>query len=322
MVRSTGVAFRSALLALLISASAAVAQPSGRVVTMIVPYAAGGGVDVVARAVADQLQQRLGQPVIVDNKPGASGNIGTHAAARAPADGHTLLMVADPPFTANVSLMKNVPYDPVKGFTPVAEVVLGTMALTVNASLPTASTKEFIDYVKARPAQINYGSSGVGTPHHLAMEFFKRVAGLNLMHVPFRDNAGATSNLLGGHVSAIFLPLNVSVTLPQDKVRILAVTSTKRSPAAPNLPTVMEAGLEGFEADVRFGILAPPGTPNDIVQRTNAAINEVVRSAPFVAKMTALGLVPTGGTPEDYGRGIAADFAKWRKVIAEAGIAE
>jgi len=322
MVRSTGVAFRSALLALLISASAAVAQPSGRVVTMIVPYAAGGGVDVVARAVADQLQQRLGQPVIVDNKPGASGNIGTNAAARAPADGHTLLMVADPPFTANVSLMKNVPYDPVKGFTPVAEVVLGTMALTVNASLPTASTKEFIDYVKARPAQINYGSSGVGTPHHLAMEFFKRVAGLNLMHVPFRDNAGATSNLLGGHVSAIFLPLNVSVTLPQDKVRILAVTSTKRSPAAPNLPTVMEAGLEGFEADVRFGILAPPGTPNDIVQRTNAAINEVVRSAPFVAKMTALGLVPTGGTPEDYGRGIAADFAKWRKVIAEAGIAE
>jgi tripartite-type tricarboxylate transporter receptor subunit TctC len=322
MVRSTGVAFRSALLALLISASAAVAQPSGRVVTMIVPYAAGGGVDVVARAVADQLQQRLGQPIIVDNKPGASGNIGTQAAARAPADGHTLLMVADPPFTANVSLMKNVPYDPVKGFTPVAEVVLGTMALTVNASLPTASTKEFIDYVKARPAQINYGSSGVGTPHHLAMEFFKRVAGLNLMHVPFRDNAGATSNLLGGHVSAIFLPLNVSVTLPQDKVRILAVTSTKRSPAAPNLPTVMEAGLEGFEADVRFGILAPPGTPNDIVQRTNAAINEVVRSAPFVAKMTALGLVPTGGTPEDYGRGIAADFAKWRKVIAEAGIAE
>ncbi len=321
-IRLTGAAFRTALVALLASASAALAQPSGRVVTLIVPYAAGGGVDVVARAVSEQLQQRLGQPVIVDNKPGASGNIGTHAAARASADGHTLLMVADPPFTANVSLMKNVPYDPVKGFTPVAEVVLGTMALTVNASLPPTSTQEFIDYVKARPAQINYGSSGVGTPHHLAMEFFKRVAGLNLMHVPFRDNAGATSNLLGGHVSAIFLPLNVSVTLPQDKVRILAVTSRKRSPAAPNLPTVIEAGLAGFDADVRFGILAPPGTPGDIVQRINAAINEVVRSAQFAAKMTALGLVPTGGTPEDYGQGVAADFAKWQKVIAEAGIGE
>ena len=315
-------AVRVALLALAVSASGALAQPSARVITMIVPYAAGGGVDVVARAVVDQLQQRLGQPVIIDNKPGASGNIGTHAASRAPADGHTLLMVADPPFTANVSLMKNVPYDPVKGFKPVAEVVLGTMALTVNASLPTASTKEFIDYVKARPGTINYGSSGVGTPHHLAMEFFKRVAGLNLMHVPFRDNAGATSNLLGGHVSAIFLPLNVSVTLPKDKVRILAVTSAKRSPAAPDLPTVMEAGLEGFDADVRFGILAPPGTPDDIVQRTNAAINEVVRSPAFVAKMTALGLLPTGGTPAHYGRGVAADFAKWQKVIADAGIAE
>jgi tripartite-type tricarboxylate transporter receptor subunit TctC len=270
-------------LAVLLLSSAAVAQPTGRVITMIVPYAAGGGVDVVARAIADQLQSRLGHPVIVDNKPGASGNIGTAAAARAAADGQTLLMVADPPFTANISLMKNVAYDPLKGFTPVSEVVLGTMALTIHAGLPTASVAAFIDYARARPGKINYGSSGVGTPHHLSMEFFKRAAKVDLMHVPFRDNAGAISNLVGGHVSAVFLPLNVSLTLPQDKVRIL-------SP--------------------------------DMVARYNAAINEVLRAPQFADKMAGLGLTPTGGTPEQYRDGIASDLAKWRKVIVDAGIGE
>lgn len=309
-------------LVLLVSIAGAAAQPSGRVITMIVPYAAGGGVDVVARAVVEQLQHRLGQPVIVDNKPGASGNIGTHAAARAAPDGHTLLMVADPPFTANISLMKAVPYDPVKGFAPVGEVVLGTMALTIHASLPTASTQEFIDHVKARPGKLNYGSSGVGTPHHLSMEFFKRAAQVNLMHVPFRDNAGAISNLVGGHVSAVFLPLNVSLTLPQDKVRILATAGRTRSAAAPQLPTLIEAGLAGFEADVRFGILAPLGTPPEIVQRYNAAINDVLQAPQLTAKLAGLGLVPTGGPPAKYREGIERDFAKWKTVIVEAGITE
>jgi tripartite-type tricarboxylate transporter receptor subunit TctC len=311
-------AFAAILCALLAAPSGASAEQ--RVITLIVPYAAGGGVDVVARAVVEQMQQRLGATIIIDNKPGASGNIGSAAASRAAPDGHTLLMVADPPFTANVSLMKNVPYDPIAGFTPVGEVCLGTMALAANTALPPQTTQEFVSYAKARPGALNFASSGVGTPHHLAMELFKRAAGLDLLHVPFRDNAGAISALVGGHVPIAFLPLNVALPLPKDKVRIYAAASRQRTSAAPALPTLIEQGFADVDADVRFGLLAPPGTPREMVMRLNAALNESLKSPAVSEKFATLGIAPTGGTPEHYRDGVARDLEKWRKVVTDAGI--
>jgi tripartite-type tricarboxylate transporter receptor subunit TctC len=312
-------AFGAAGLACL-AVTGAAAQQAARHITIIVPFAAGGGSDVIARTIAEPLQQRLGQTVIIDNKPGASGNLGTQAVARAAADGHTLLFTADPTFTANISLMKNAPYHPISDFAPIIEATAGTMVLVVHNSMPVTSTQEFLAYAKARPGEINYGSAGVGTPHHLTMEFLKLTAQVKLTHIPFRDTAGANTNLIGGHVTAMFLPLNVALPLPQDKVRLLAVTSRERTAAAPTLPTFVEQGFSEFESTLSFGFLAPAGTPRDVVVRYNAAFNEILRSPQVAAKLTTLGLMPTGGTPERYGESIAKDFVKWQKVIKEGAI--
>jgi tripartite-type tricarboxylate transporter receptor subunit TctC len=296
------------------------AQQSGGVITIIVPFSPGTGPDILARVIGAELQTRWGQTVIVDNKPGASGNIGSQFVARAAPDGHTLFMTPDPPFTANINLMKDVPYDPVKSFTPIIEVAVGTLALAVHSSIPVTSAQAFIEYAKARPGQINYGSSGVGTPHHLTMEFFKLTTHVNLKHIPFKDSAGAISNLLGGHISAMFIPTPLALPLPQDKIRLLAVTSTERVPAAPNLPTLVEQGLPGFEAVIRFGILAPVGTPREIVTRYNTVINEILRSPQFEEKIANLGLTTVGGTPEHFGEANAKSLVKWQKVLKEARI--
>jgi tripartite-type tricarboxylate transporter receptor subunit TctC len=301
-------------------AGAASAQQAGRHISIVVPFAAGGGADVIARTIAEPLQQRLGQTVIVDNKPGASGNLGAAAVARSAPDGHTLLFTADPTFTANVSLMKSVPYHPVKDFTPIIEATTGTMALTAHTSLPATTTAEFVSLAKAKPGEINYGSAGVGTPHHLTMELFKITAKINLLHIPFRDTAGANTNLVGGHVSAMFLPLNVALPLPQDKIRILAVTSKERVAAAPQMPTLIEQGYPEMESSLSFGFLGPAGLPRDIVVRYNTALDEVLKLPQVSAKLNTLGLVPTGGTPESYGDGVAKELAKWQKVIKESGI--
>jgi len=293
---------------------------SGRHITIVVPFAAGGGTDVIARTIGEGLQQRLGQTVIIDNKPGASGNIGAQMVARAAPDGHTLLLTSDPAFTANISLMKNAPYHPVRDFAPIAAATEGTMALAVHTSMQVTTAEQLVAAAKAKPGEINYGSSGVGTPHHLTMELLKLTAKVNLTHIPFKDTAGATSNLIGGHVVAMFMPLNVALPLPQDKVRILAVTSTKRVAAAPQLPTMIEQGHPDIESSLRFGFLAPAGTPPEIVSRYNAAINEILKDPQVAAKFTALGLVPAGGTTEEYRKAIETEFAKWEKVIKASGI--
>jgi tripartite-type tricarboxylate transporter receptor subunit TctC len=296
------------------------AQQSGRMITIIVPFSPSTGPDILARVIGAELQTRLGQSVVVDNKSGASGNIGTQVVARAAPDGHTLLMTPDPPFTANISLMKNVPYDPLKSFTPIIEVAVGALALVVHSSIPVTSTQEFIEYAKARPGQINYGSTGVGAPHHLTMELFKLTTKVNLMHIPFKDSAGAVSNLLGGHISAMFIPTPIALSLPQDKIRLLAVTSTERVPAAPDLPTLAEQGLTGFEAVIRFGILAPVQTPREIVTRYNTVINEILLLPQFEEKIENLGLTSVGGTPEQFGEANAKTLVKWQRVLKEAGI--
>lgn len=298
----------------------AVAQTAGRTITIVVPFTPGTGPDILARTIGEEIQRRWNQPVVVDNKPGASGNIGTQIVARAAPDGHTLLMTSNP-FTANISLLKNVPYDPVRSFTPIVEPGVGVLALAVHPSLPVASMQEFIEYAKARPNQIDYGSPGIGTPHHLAMELFKLSAKVDVRHIPYRGSAGAVSDLLGGHVKCGFMAVHLALPLMQnDQVRLLGVASLERAKVAPDLPTLDAQGLAGFEVNLWYGLLAPAETPRDVVMRYNAVVNEILQQPKIIENLARQGLTVVGGTPEKLSRFIAADIAKWRKVVNDGGI--
>jgi len=302
-----------------VSACGAAAQTPGRAITIVVPTTPGTGPDLLARTIAEELQQRWSQPVVVENKPGASNNIGTQFVARAAPDGHTLLMAANP-FTATISLFKSVPYDPVKSFTPLIQVATGSLALAVHPSVPAYSTKEFIAYVRARPGQLNYSSPGTGVPHHLAMELFKLVAKVDMKHVPYRGTAGATQDLVGGHVSAGFQAVHVALPLAQsNQLRFLAVASKERLRVVPEVPTLIEEGLP-VEVDFWYGFFAPAGTPPAIVQHFNKEINDIIRIPQIAEKLTKQGFTVVGGTPERLGEFIAQDIDKWQKVIREAGI--
>jgi len=293
---------------------------SNRPITIVVPYSPGTGPDVMARTVGEALQKRWNQTVVVDNKPGATGNIGTQVVARAAPDGHTLLMTSNP-FTANGSLFGNVPYDPIKTFVPIIDVGAGALALCVHPSLPVADVKEFIAYAKLHRGELNYGSPGIGGPHHLAMELFKQVTGIDIKHVPYRGSAGATQDIVGGHVAGGFLSLSVAAPLARsNSLRILGVASKERVRTAPELPTIAEQGVAGIEAELWFGLLAPAGTPRSIVERYNTAINEIVHD-PRVVELAALqGVVTRGGTPEQLAEFLVHDIATWQQVIKQAGI--
>jgi tripartite-type tricarboxylate transporter receptor subunit TctC len=273
----------------------------------------------LARTIAEELQQRWSQPIVVENKAGASNTIGTQFVARAAPDGHTLLMAANP-FTATISLFKSVPYDPVKSFTPLIQVATGSLALAVHPSVPAYSTKEFIAYLRARPGQLNYSSPGTGVPHHLAMELFKLVAKVDMKHVPYRGTAGATQDLVGGHVSAGFQAVHVALPLAQsNQLRFLAVASKDRLRVVPEVPTLIEEGLP-VEVDFWYGFFAPAGTPPAIVQHFNKEINDIIRMPQIAEKLTKQGFTIVGGTPERLGEFIAQDVDKWQRVIREAGI--
>src|SRR5262245_52153541 len=296
-----------------------VAQQAGRPITIIVPYSPGTGIDILARALGNELSQKWGQPVVVDNKTGASGNIGTGLAARAAPDGNTLLMMAKV-FVVNPSVFKTVPYDPIKSFTPIIKLATGSIVLAVHPSVPADSTQAFIQYAKARQGQINYGSPGFATPHHLAMELLKQATGTDLVHVPYKGTSNVMSDLVGNHVSAMFIPTHVALPHAVEKqIRLLGVASLERVPAA-DVPTLHEQGVTGFEVDLWFGLLAPAGTPAEVVTRYNSALNEFLRSPKMVAELGKQGLIASGGPPEVLRDLIAYDLAKWAKIIKAAGI--
>lgn len=297
------------------------AQQTGRPITIIVPFTPGTGVDMLARLIGEEIQRRWGQTIIIDNKPGASGSLGSQLAARAAPDGLTLLIHSDPAFTAHSSLVKGLPYDPVGSFSPIIEVATGTLALVSHVSLPVTSTRELIAYARERPGKIDYGTPGLGTPHHLTMEAFKLLAKIDVMHVPFRDSAGFLSNILGGHVGMTFMPVHFALPLPKDKVRILGVTSTRRISAAPDLPTIAEQGFPGFESSISFGLLGPARMPSEIVSRYNGVINDILRSPGVGEALRKQGMVTAGGSAEGYATQIARNLARWRQVVAESGIA-
>jgi tripartite-type tricarboxylate transporter receptor subunit TctC len=289
-------------------------------VRVVVPSSPGGGTDTFGRILAQALTEQMKQSFIVDNKPGASGNIGAQQAMRAAPDGHTLMMTTNP-FTNNVSLFKNLPYDPQKSFTPIVYVGHGHLGLVVHPSVPAKNTKEFIEYLKAHPGELNYGSPGNGTPHHLAMELFKHTTKTDLKHVPYRGSAGATQDITGGHVSAGFQAIHVIKPIAEaGHVQLLAAGSKERVKIAPELPTLQEEGLAGFEVDLWYGMLLPAGTPRAVVMRYNKEINEILRLPAVVDKLGKQGLTVVGGSPEQFADFIAKETAKWQLVVKEAGI--
>jgi tripartite-type tricarboxylate transporter receptor subunit TctC len=293
---------------------------SSRPINLVVPYTAGSAPDVLARLFAEHLRQRWNQPVVVDNRVGASGNIGTQAVARAEPDGHTLLLTANT-IVMNVSLFVSVPYDPVTSFAPIAHLVTATFGLVVHRSIPASNPQDFIAEAKRRPGQINYGSPGVGTPHHLAMELLKQSAKIDIVHVPYRGLGPATTDLMGGHIAAMFLPVQTGLELSRENnVRVLAVTGAKRVEIAPDIPTFGESGLPDLDIDNWWGLLAPRGTPAEIVNRYNDAANDFLRSPDMAAKLAAQGLTPAGSSPERLQDLIARDLPRWAKVVKEAGI--
>ena len=288
-------------------------------IRVIVPFPAGGPTDAIARAIGQKLSETWGQPVIVDNRPGAGGNIGTELAAKSPADGYTLFIgtVAN---AINQSLFAKLPFDFVRDFAPVTQNYVTGLILAVHPSLPAHSVKELITLAKAHPGQLSYASSGVGGTPHLAGELFNSMAGVTMVHVPYKGSAPAMADLLGGHIQLTFD--NMLTVLPQvkaGKLRGLAVTMTTRSPLTPELPTVAEAGLKGFEVKSWNGVVVPTGTPKEIIARLNGEIVRILRQPDLREKFLVQGveLVPT--TPEEFGAFIKQDIAKWAKVIQLSG---
>lgn len=293
---------------------------SQQLIRIIVPFTAGTGPDLLARILSEELRQRWNEPVIVENKPGASGNIGTQAAARANPDGRTLLVTVNT-FVMNASLYRSIPYDPEKSFVPIAEIATGALALVVHPSVNANTPSELIALARSKPGEINYASPGRGTPQHLAMELFKLTARIDLTHIPYAGSAGAVQDLVGGHVSAMFLPIHTALPLAQEgQIRILAVGSKVRVEQAPQVPTLVESGVTDFDVDLWYGVLSPAGTPKDVVDRYNAVFNEILSQPSVRAVLAKQGLSAQGGPPERLMELIAKDRLRWADVVKNAGI--
>jgi tripartite-type tricarboxylate transporter receptor subunit TctC len=293
---------------------------SQQTVRLNVPFSAGTGPDLLARILGEELRQRWNQPVIVENKPGASGNIGTQAAARAAPDGLTLLVTVNT-FVMNASLYRSIPYDPETSFVPIAEIATGVLALVVHPSLNVSTFPELIALARSKPGEINYASPGRGTPQHLAMELLKLTAQINLTHIPYAGSAGAVKDIAGGHVSAMFLPIHTALPLAETgQIRILAVGSQVRAQQATEVPTLAELGVTDFDVDLWYGVLAPAGTSKDIVDRYNAVFNEILAQPNVRAVLDRQGLIARGGPPERLAELIAKDRLRWARVVKDAGI--
>lgn len=309
-------------------AGSAAAQPRGgaidypaKPVRMIVPFAPGGSSDLVARVMAQHLTSAWGQQVVVDNRPGASGMLGHNIGARAPADGYTIQLTSIGPLAVNPSIYKKPGYDPVKSFAPVTLTVSLLNAVVVHPSVPAKSIKELIEYAKANPGQINYGSSGIGGAGHLAGELFSMMSGVKLVHVAYKGGAPAMIDLVGGQIQMIFATLVTALPhIKSGKIRALAVTMKERAPMVPELPTVAEAGLPGFEANNWDGMLFPAGTPGAIVARVNRDVTRVLKLQEVKDLLSNQGALPTPSTPEAFGAYIKSEITKWRDVVQRAGI--
>ena len=298
-------------------------QPSwpNHPVKIIVPQAPGGGTDALARTLTERLQVVFGQPFVVENKTGAGGNIGTDFVAKQKPDGHTLLLTTNTHVT-NVSFFAQLPYDPVADFTPVSLIASVPFVMTVNASSPYKSVKDLIDAARAKPGTLSYASGGIGTPHQLGAELFKSMTGIDLIHVPYKGSAPAVVALLSNEVAVSISAINSMLPhIRSGKLRALAVATANRTPLLPDVPTIAEAAsLPGYEIDIWYGVLAPAGTPQPIVDRLNAEINKVMRDPQVMEKLVPQGLEPVGSTPERLAATIKSDLVKYKKIAKDANI--
>ena len=317
LVRSLTVALCAALP---LAASAQERFPS-KPVRIVVPFAPGGSTDIVARYLAERLTTALGQSVVVDNRPGAGGNIGAESVARAARDGHTLLMATTGVMAINQSLYKNMGYDPAQDLEPVSYVASITNVLAVPIDLPAANVQELIALARAQPGKLSFASSGAGSSTHLSSELFKSMAGIDVLHVPYKGSSQALTDLMAGRVSLIID--NMPSALPfikAGRLRALGVSGSKRSPALPELPTIAEAGLRGYESLSWSGIAAPAGTPKEVITRLNREISAVLAQPDMRQKLADAGAEAVGGAPEIFAEHIRAEREKWSRLIKERGI--
>jgi tripartite-type tricarboxylate transporter receptor subunit TctC len=309
-----------AVAALWASPSTALAQQDypNKPVKWIVPYPPAGTTDVLARIVAQWLTEKMGQPFVVENRPGAGNNLGTEAVIKSPPDGYTMLLV-NPANGINATLYKNLSFNFIRDIAPVAGIVRTPNVMEVTNSLPVKTVKEFIDYCKANPGKINMASSGNGTSVHLSGELFKFMTGCDMVHVPYKGAGPALVDLIGGQVHVLFDNLPSSIGhIRGGRLRALGVTSEGREPSLPGVPTVGET-VPGYEATAWFGIGMPKGTPREIINKVNAEVNRALADPKMRERLAELGGKPIAGTPEDFGRVIAAETAKWEKVVTASG---
>ena len=302
---------------------AAIAQtpyPS-KPIRLIVPFTPGGSTDILARSIGQELTKAWGHSVIVDNVPGAGGSIGADKAAKAPADGYTLLMGHIGTLAVNPSLYPKLPYNPVKDFAPVAWVARVPNILVVNPAVPVKSVQDLVAYAKSKPGQMSYGSGGNGSAANLATEYFKMQTGTAIVHIPYRGTAPAVTDLIGGQIQLVFTGAPAVLGhIKSGQLHALAVSSPKRLEAMPDLPTVAESGYKNFEADQWYGVVAPAGTPKDIVQKLNVQINMALNSPELKKRLSAEGAIAAPETPEAFGQLIANEIARWRPVISSGRV--
>jgi tripartite-type tricarboxylate transporter receptor subunit TctC len=311
------------LLLLGLAACAAAAQsawPTAKPITLVVPYGAGGTNDIIARAVAAKLTQALGQSVVVENRPGAGGNVGAAGVARAPADGYTLLTAPVSLLSINKWVYRGMGFDPEKDFAPITMVGRVPNVLLVNPAVPVLSMEELIRYLRANPQKLSFASMGSGTSGHLSGEMLKTLANVDMQHVPYKGSAPALNDLMGNHVQMMFDNLPTALPLVKSgKLRAFAVTSAQRSPLLPDVPTLTEAGVKGFEATAWFGFVAPAGTPAPILDRLNAEVLKALSDRSFRAELTAQGVEVVGNSRAEFARLIADESLKWKQVVDKSG---
>jgi tripartite-type tricarboxylate transporter receptor subunit TctC len=315
---------RLAALLLTLGAGCAFAQGAAnypsKPIRIVVPFAAAGTTDILARAVGNEMQKAWGHSVVVENRPGAGGNLGSDIVAKAAPDGYTLLVGAVSPQAINVTLYPKMPYDVMRDFVHITLLAAVPNLLEVNPNVPVKTVRELIDLAKAKPGQLAYASSGSGTSIHLSAELFKTMAGVDMLHIPYKGSAPAVTDLIAGQVQLMFDNLPSSIAqVKAGKLRAIAVTTLQRSPALPDVPTIAESGLPGYDASSWFGMHAPAGTPKEIVNKIYVTVARALHTPEMVERLSTQGAQPVGNTPEEFTEFVRAEIAKWAKVVKASG---
>jgi len=305
--------------ALCVSAAAAAQYPA-KPVRIIVPFAPGGAVDTIARIVADKISGPLGQSVYVENRTGAGSMVGTEAVVRSAPDGYTLLLGTASALLIN-PLLQDLPYDPMKDLVPVAEVGVVPYLLVANPGVPATDLQSFIAHAKANPGKLSYASAGAGTPHHISGEMFKQMAGIDMVHVPYRGSGPALIDLVSGEVAVMTVEILAALPYVQSgKLRALGIATAERSSLAPDIPTVAQAGLPGFEFTAWYGVVAPAGVPREVIDRLSKVINQAMAEPDARQRLAAIGVTPQGGTPEQFAALMKSESLKWQKAVKDAKV--